>query len=74
VVVKDDVEVVLVVVRDGVDEKVLVDEVFVQSSLSSSSQSEPSRLSYRQSPSRSLPWIDIFPYCQTAALDLGFQG
>ena len=66
-VVKDDVEVVLVVVCDSV-------EVLVQSSLSSSSQSESSRLSNRQSLSPSLPWIDIFLYCQTAALDFGFPG
>jgi hypothetical protein len=43
-VVKGDVEVVLVVARDRVDEKVSVVEVLVQSSLSSSSQSESSRL------------------------------
>lgn len=73
-VVKDDVEVVLVVVCDSVDEKGLADEVLVQSSLSSSSQSESSRLSNRQSLSPSLPWIDIFLYCQTAALDFGFPG
>jgi hypothetical protein len=74
VVVKVDVEVVLVMVRDGGDEKVLADEVLVQSSLSSPSQSESSRLSNRQSPSRSLSWIDIFLYCQTAALDFGLPG